>query len=465
MRNPSIFTKAFLALLLASHNVVEADFQTDIVTTSEDEYDIYGGLHQCLSPIMQERVGTYWAAVGKGHLDGCDLSSYWSAAFISYMVREAGGGAQFCYTSLHANYIYDAFKGKGIYNSAVDVATSTPQMGDLICRPYGWYASWSFSRFQRWANEGGGEDVTSHCDVVVSVSGTNVTAIGGNVRDQVRRETHSKTRYVMLLKATGNAQGPVCQRTDQPPPPPPCFSGDMTVEVHGKGVVRIGDIQVGDKVLASTGYSLVYSFVHNNPKAISEFVQVTTKDGELLEATAAHFVFANGKAIRADGIQVGDLLEGPKGKELVVSNVETVERQGVFDFFTVSGDVFVNGVLASNYVHYVEHTILDENALGHALLSPLRILCTSMLSLQFCRAETYNHDGLSHLGQPFHQVADLVGRMPPALQLTISALAVPPLIVCNVLEHIVQSAFLCTIFFVAAATYVMSKKKEKVKAV
>lgn len=172
-------------------------FASDIVTTANDEYSTYAGLDECASSEMRSRIGTYWEALGMNE-DACD-GLPWSAAFISYMVREAGGGSMFKYSAAHSVYIANAFGGgQGLYNSVSDISTSTVQTGDLVCTGRGDYASWTYSNFKNWY-DGGGGFVTTHCDIVVGVDGTSLTVIGGNLNDQVLKKDEVAADYAILL--------------------------------------------------------------------------------------------------------------------------------------------------------------------------------------------------------------------------------------------------------------------------
>ncbi|PXF48617.1 hypothetical protein BWQ96_01469 [Gracilariopsis chorda] len=179
-------------------------FAADIVSTTNAEYNTYGNLHECFSPTMARRVGDYWDELGL-NLDGCDRNVPWSAAFISYMVREAGGGTNFRYSSAHRDYIHDAFAGgRGLYNSVSNIDSSTVRTGDLACSGRGRIGSWDYSDFLTWYNNGGTshDTIPTHCDIVVAVSGSTITVIGGNVSQRVTRNTVSKTTYAVLLPVT-----------------------------------------------------------------------------------------------------------------------------------------------------------------------------------------------------------------------------------------------------------------------
>jgi len=56
-----------------------------------------------------------------------------------------------------------------------------------------------------------------------------------------------------------------------------CFSDRMTVMVQGKkGATRMDELQIGDAILTSKGYSKVYSFGHHEPSKWTEFLQIYT---------------------------------------------------------------------------------------------------------------------------------------------------------------------------------------------
>ena len=100
----------------------------------------------------------------------------WSAAFISWVMRKAGAGRAFKYSSAHAAYI-KAAKDNRIANNdnpfkAYRIAEVAPKVGDLVCK----------SR----AGSGATYDnirvgLKTHCDVVTDVQPNRLQTIGGNV--------------------------------------------------------------------------------------------------------------------------------------------------------------------------------------------------------------------------------------------------------------------------------------------
>lgn len=141
-----------------------------------------------------QRVVVYWQeGVNRNDIDTvAEVSSNnnpWSAAFISYVMRKAGAGNKFLYSSAHARYIKDAIKNKrdGNTNAAFighRITEYSPRVGDLVCAPRSWATesvtynnALSFNHFP------------SHCDIVVTVGSNAIDVIGGNVNNSVSKVT------------------------------------------------------------------------------------------------------------------------------------------------------------------------------------------------------------------------------------------------------------------------------------
>ncbi len=105
----------------------------------------------------------------------------WSAAFISWVVRKAGAGNTFKYSSGHTTYVGKAKLNRLANNNnpfkAYRISEVAPRVGDLVCV------------------ERSGSGVTydnvdkgfraSHCDIVTQVRSGSLTKIGGNVSNSV----------------------------------------------------------------------------------------------------------------------------------------------------------------------------------------------------------------------------------------------------------------------------------------
>jgi hypothetical protein len=153
----------------------------------------------------------------------------WSAAFISYVVRQAGvAESAFQFANAHRVFIYDAFAtsaaelsdkaGARLYR-ACPVATTKPRVGDLICfqrEPALSEASDEAVRERiRTELAGGAEAHTvrrTHCDVVayIDAPARKMYAIGGNVYQSVTVKKLNLRRHSLKFSAVqkGHCGGP-----------------------------------------------------------------------------------------------------------------------------------------------------------------------------------------------------------------------------------------------------------------
>lgn len=195
---------AFFGFRLAAANDTEDNDQPPAVPG--DAGEPRRGRRSRLPPAEAERVASsiagYWAVTPEGswivarqndrwNLDGIAArwNAPWSAAFISWVMCEAGlgGTAQFQRAIAHYTYIDQAIRARDGGASQAAFAAYDPgetgiEPGDLLCssrRPA--YRTIAERRRQI------GVGARSHCDVVVSVDqpGKRILAIGGNVRGVV----------------------------------------------------------------------------------------------------------------------------------------------------------------------------------------------------------------------------------------------------------------------------------------
>jgi hypothetical protein len=138
---------------------------------------------------FDNRVGDFWHSIGI-NLDGDDRTQPWSAAFISFVMRESGY-TDFRFSDSHDKYIIDA-KRKRLSGSAdapfwlFRLDEHKPKIGDLVCM-------W---RLRRRTFDDLPEDFSRHTDVVVEVDAHTITTIGGNV-------SHSVSEKKFNLKSDG----------------------------------------------------------------------------------------------------------------------------------------------------------------------------------------------------------------------------------------------------------------------
>lgn len=133
-------------------------------------------------------VSQMWQAIGM-NLDGRDRDVPWSAAFISWCVRQAGTPyTGFKFAAAHARYINQAIKAK-LANTASPfwgfrLNEHPVQLGDLICQ----WRETPITYDQAKTSDA----FFSHCDIVVEINGAGVRALGGNNSQTVGFKTYAR---------------------------------------------------------------------------------------------------------------------------------------------------------------------------------------------------------------------------------------------------------------------------------
>jgi len=172
-------------------------------------------------------------------------------------------------------------------------------------------------------------------------------------------------------------------------------------------------LKIGDMVQVADGsYAKVYSFGHKEPDRKALFLQIATdrmmnggdeyEEGPLLEISADHLLYVrkqgipgNNELVPASMVKVGDALVSPSddSKEQVVTSIGTVSSLGLYAPLTATGDIVVNGVVASNYVSrswvsssWISAQMLHWLQYGGTL--PYRVYCS--IKKGGCEKETYH---------------------------------------------------------------------------
>lgn len=135
-----------------------------------------------------QRVGDYWReGVGIGYRDGRDTQHPWSAAFISWVMKKAGAGDKFKYSSWHSDYITDAIQKRESNDSSASfkgykLNEIAPQVGDLVC--------FSSGEDKGKVNYNTTGRYRAHCDIVVATKLDEIDVIGGNVGESVSKKSY-----------------------------------------------------------------------------------------------------------------------------------------------------------------------------------------------------------------------------------------------------------------------------------
>lgn len=157
---------------------------------------------------------------------------------------------------------------------------------------------------------------------------------------------------------------------------------------------RMDQLRIGDKVLArgedgGLAFQDVYVFGHEDAAATASFVQIHTEGTKMpLELTGGHFLptlSAVGVQLskRARDVRPGDivLLAAQGGfKPCTITQVSVVQRRGLFNPFTMSGDIVVNGVLASAHSDWLLDAVMPDAwahrlpAIYQVLMAPARLM-------------------------------------------------------------------------------------------
>ncbi len=154
----------------------------------------YGKGHEADQP-YSSHVGEMWAAVGFPTFDGTDRAYPWSAAAISWIVRQAARQAPaldaFDYAIGHWRYIKDAIAkreaGLAAPYWARRLDEAPARIGDMVVLARAGASSHhAVDKVDTYdaARDAKGS-FPSHCDLIVGVSGGKAHAIGGNVKNSM----------------------------------------------------------------------------------------------------------------------------------------------------------------------------------------------------------------------------------------------------------------------------------------
>lgn len=167
----------------------------------------------------------------------------------------------------------------------------------------------------------------------------------------------------------------------------------------------MSELELGDEVhVGNDEYDRMYAFGHRNLETKMTFLQIHVEGmGKPLELTTGHLIYiANRKApVPASMLEIGDqvlLADGVKNDEgrakASVVRIEQIERRGVFTPLTMSGQLAVNGILASSYISFQPHLDVLEVAGyktpitwhwgSHAFQAPHRMFCRALPNSKAC---------------------------------------------------------------------------------
>ncbi|MDY0871101.1 DUF2272 domain-containing protein [Dongia rigui] len=172
-----------------------ADIRSNILRLADQEWQAFGrqtvyrapDRHEIIDPVgvwEDDRKGSalvakYWRGIGEDWT-GVDGDKPWSAAFISWVMAQAGvPPEEMPASATHASYLRAAIGADDSHWRPHPPADYAPQPGDLIC------ATRAGQKVARYDDVPLG--ATLHCDIVVHVGAGFLESIGGNVRNSVSK--------------------------------------------------------------------------------------------------------------------------------------------------------------------------------------------------------------------------------------------------------------------------------------
>lgn len=148
------------------------------------------------------------------------IDTPWSAAFVSWLARQAGlVDGEFVFSEAHADYAGAAWQAGEAEATgaptryamrACDITQTPPRVGDLVCQARGARARLdTFARIGEVLAERptGGVALPMHCDAVVAVDAQGFDAVGGNVLQSVTQRRLDFASGTSLLDPSYLAEG------------------------------------------------------------------------------------------------------------------------------------------------------------------------------------------------------------------------------------------------------------------
>jgi len=155
-----------------------------------------------------------------------------------------------------------------------------------------------------------------------------------------------------------------------------CFPGHATADCES-GSIRMEELRVGDRCRDGTGeFQTIYMISHSEATSTAAYVRLRTETNHTLELSAGHYLPVGGSPTRAESVRVGDVVETTGGRTLIAS-IEHVKLVGIFNPYTTSGSLIVNGVHALCCSDSFLDPYLPESAIPatwQVLLAPVRWL-------------------------------------------------------------------------------------------
>ena len=263
----------------------------------------------------------------------------------------------------------------------VDINGPMPDLALPVTIGHGWFNSYG--------------DILGE-STYLGAGGCFILCVGGNVIQNMQGKVIGGTIEFGFGAPGVSIEGGICNCKELQPEQKPiefphllgegcpsgCFPGDAQVQTL-QGTKRMKDLQVGDRVLATDSlgklfFDEVYFFGHADPGIMSPMielrVQAASNASFALELSPDHFIhtcpglkpcsFLEAQAAYSAAILEGAYVWTVQGIAKVLSS-RMVPKQGLFNPYTLSGNIIVNGVAASAHSSWVLDAWVPSSLVKH----------------------------------------------------------------------------------------------------
>ena len=139
-----------------------------------------------------------------------------------------------------------------------------------------------------------------------------------------------------------------------------CFPGASLVTLEDSSVIQLRDLKLGMKVLSQCPksgkpvFSEVFMWLVRDIGIKGAYIKLATAHGEILKLSSQHYVHVNDTLLSAQEVKIGDVvyIHDSKFEPTIVVGIEKIIEDDAISPVTVTGNIVVNGVLASCITTY-----------------------------------------------------------------------------------------------------------------
>lgn len=132
-----------------------------------------------------------------------------------------------------------------------------------------------------------------------------------------------------------------------------CFAAGQKVETKARGIVNIEDLEIGEFVKTSKGWTKFYAYQYYTKTATMPFI-VLQYGANKLVLSPGHYLYVNKSMQQAKNVRINDIIN-VDGVDTRITNISYKKYTGIYCTATVNGRISVNGVDCSTYtdVHHI----------------------------------------------------------------------------------------------------------------